>query len=77
MSENVEELPWIMDSGCSFHMCPFRSWFNEIKDTAGSVLLGNNQICRIRGVGDIRLRLHDGTIRLLTGVRFIPKIKKI
>lgn len=23
----VDSKEWILDSGCSFHMCPFRSWF--------------------------------------------------
>ena len=34
---------WILDSGCSFHMCPGREWFTEFKELSGdSVLMGNN-----------------------------------
>ena len=39
---------WIMNSGRSFHMCPNRSWFHDLKEADGTVLLGNNHICKIR-----------------------------
>ena len=74
--DSHEELPWIMDSGYSFHVCPIRSGFTDMNEATGSVLLGNNKICRIRGIGSIKLRLHNGAIRMLTGVRFIPEIKR-
>ncbi|XP_073138900.1 uncharacterized protein [Henckelia pumila] len=34
----------------------------------GMVLLGNNQSCRIKGSGNIRIRMHDGIDRVLTKV---------
>ncbi|XP_073152165.1 uncharacterized protein [Henckelia pumila] len=57
----------ILDSGCSFHMCPIRYWFENLEESdQGMVLLGNNQSCRIKGSGNIRIRMHDGTDRVLT-----------
>lgn len=70
------EHSWIMDSGCSFHICSRKSWFENLTESKGSVLLGNDQSCTVRGVGNIRLKLHDGSIKLLTQVRFIPDIKR-
>lgn len=39
---------WILDSGCSFHMCPHNQWFMDLKyEKLGSVLLGNDQVCGV------------------------------
>ncbi|KAL1543753.1 hypothetical protein AAHA92_20688 [Salvia divinorum] len=67
---------WIMDSGCSFYMCPNRSWFQEMKEASGSVLLGNNHVCKVRGIGMVKLKMHDGSIKMLGDVRYIPEIKR-
>ena len=67
---------WIMDSACSFHMCPKLEWFHDLQQSTGSVLLRNNQICNVRGMGNIRLRLKDGSAMILTEVRYIPDIKR-
>lgn len=31
VSQDLSETEWIMDSGCSFHMTPNRSCFEELK----------------------------------------------
>lgn len=68
---------WILDSGCSYHMCPNRDWFSSFEEIDGGVvLMGNNNACQIKGIGTIRLKMHDGTIRRLTNVRYIPDLKK-
>ena len=65
-----------MDSECSFHMWPNKSWFHDLKEADETVLLGNNHISKIRGVGKVKLRLQDGSIKILTEVRFIPEVKR-
>src|SRR3954471_23054695 len=68
---------WIMDSGCTWHMTPNKDLFEELCDQdGGSVLLGNNKACKIAGVGSVRLKLHDESIRLLTEVRYVPNLKR-
>lgn len=74
--EEMEGSSWILDSGCSFHICSNIHWFHSISETAGSVVLGNNQICKIDGVGSIKLRLTDNSIKVLTEVRYIPEVKR-
>uniref|UniRef100_A0A803PJ91 Reverse transcriptase Ty1/copia-type domain-containing protein n=1 Tax=Cannabis sativa TaxID=3483 RepID=A0A803PJ91_CANSA len=45
---------WILDSGCSFHMTPNKSWFEEFtSDTYGTVYLGDKKSCRMVGIGII------------------------
>jgi Integrase core domain len=36
----------------------------------------NNNLCRVAGVGTININFHDGKIRRLTGVRYIPDLSK-
>ena len=68
---------WLCDSACSFHMCFRKEWFlnfTELDD--GVVYLADNQPCKIAGIGSISLKNHDGSTRVLTYVRYIPKLEK-
>ena len=46
---------WVLDTACTFHMCPHRDWFNTFDSTtsAGSVLGFDNSPCKIEGIGSI------------------------
>lgn len=49
ISNQEKSKEWILDSGCSFHMCPNKSWFETLtEEDEGLVLLGNNKTCRIK-----------------------------
>ncbi|KAL8166893.1 hypothetical protein V2J09_008392 [Rumex salicifolius] len=68
---------WILDTGCTFHMCPHKEWFTSLEPVeSGIVYMGNNTQCKVLGKGDLNLRTHDGMIRTLTGVRYIPGLKR-
>ena len=67
---------WILDSGCSYHMCPIKEYFTSLKLVdGGSVLMGNNHACEKKGEGTVLLKLHDGTTRELHNVWFVPDLK--
>lgn len=57
---------WIMDFGCSFHICSHKAWFEGLIEADGFVLLGNNQVCAIKGIGNICFKVYDGSVALLT-----------
>ncbi|GMP98311.1 hypothetical protein CsSME_00046255 [Camellia sinensis var. sinensis] len=38
--------------------------------------MGNDQACQTKGIGTIRLKIHDGTIRILEDVRYVPTLTK-
>ena len=38
--------------------------------------MGNGDVSYIIGIGSIRLRNHDGSIRVMTDVRYVLKLKK-
>lgn len=71
------EKEWTMDSSCSFHMTPNKSWFKELKqEETGMVLLGNNKPCKVLRVVSIRIRIWDGMERLMQNVRYVPELKR-
>ncbi|KAI5677503.1 hypothetical protein M9H77_08453 [Catharanthus roseus] len=57
----------VLDYGSSFHMTPNKHWFSEFKHlNQGKVFMGNNQVCDIKGIGNIFIKMHDGVTRKLT-----------
>ncbi|GKB48936.1 retrotransposon protein, putative, ty1-copia subclass [Tanacetum coccineum] len=70
-------LDLIMDSGCSYHMTPrLDILFDFLECDGGSVQLGDNRECKIRGIGKVRLQLKDGSSFVLHNVRYIPELKR-
>jgi hypothetical protein len=68
---------WILDSACSYHMCPHREWFATYEPlNGGSVSMGNDTKCRVVGIGTIRFRVFDGIVRALIDVRHVVGQKK-
>lgn len=39
-------------------------------------MIGNNTMCRVIGLGNIKLRLHDGTMLEIKQVRLVPDLKR-
>ncbi|KAE8726093.1 hypothetical protein F3Y22_tig00007792pilonHSYRG00021 [Hibiscus syriacus] len=68
---------WILDSGCSYHITPNREWFSTYRSVnSGSVYLDDDRCYNIVGIGDVRIKMYDGSVRTLSGVRHIPDLKK-
>ncbi|KAA0046503.1 Retrovirus-related Pol polyprotein from transposon TNT 1-94 [Cucumis melo var. makuwa] len=68
---------WITDSGCTYHMTPNRDFLiNFQKSDGGKVLLGDNGTCEVKGTGSVLIATHDGMIRMLTNVRYVPELKR-
>ena len=66
-----------MDSGCTFHMTPFKDYFIEYhKFDGGRVMMGNNAMCRVIGIGTVKLRLQDGTLLMIKQVKHVPDLKR-
>ena len=64
---------WILNSGCTWHMNRNKDLFEELCELDGGyVFLENNKACKILGVGFVRFKLHDESIRLLTKVGYVP-----
>ena len=58
-------------------MCPDQNLFTTYNAfNGGEVLMGNNTMCKVVGLGTIRFKMFDGIIRELREVRHIPDLKK-
>ncbi|GJT25022.1 retrovirus-related pol polyprotein from transposon TNT 1-94 [Tanacetum coccineum] len=64
-------LEWIMDSGGSFHMTPKRDFLFDFKEfNGGTVLLGDNRACAIKGTLDregYTVKLQNRKVKVIKG----------
>ena len=52
---------WLLDSGCTYHMCSKREWLSTYKLYGGrSVLMGKTVVCKTVSIDNIRMRMFDG-----------------
>ncbi|KAG8484503.1 hypothetical protein CXB51_023752 [Gossypium anomalum] len=62
---------WILDSGCTYHMCPDKDWFSSLKELEGGVvLICNDSAYKTMGVGALEskgltITLRDGLLKTL------------
>jgi len=71
------EKGWVLNSGCSYHICPRKKYFETLELKEGGVVrLGNNKACKIQGMGTIHLKMFDDRDFLLKNVRYIPERKR-
>lgn len=46
---------WVLDTGCLFHMCPFKEWFDTYKErNSGKVFMGDDSSCIVQGIVQLR-----------------------
>ncbi|GKD12318.1 zinc finger, CCHC-type containing protein [Tanacetum coccineum] len=74
---NDEMTELVMDSGGSYHMTHRRDFLYDFKVVdGGSVQLGDNRTCTIKGTGKVKIQLHDGSSFILEDVRYVPGLRK-
>lgn len=62
---------WILDYGCSFHMCPNLKAFRNHSMVKYNALLRNNLPCQFIDIGSVCLQLYNGIVKTLTSVRHV------
>ncbi|KAD3641560.1 hypothetical protein E3N88_30784 [Mikania micrantha] len=68
---------WVLDSGCSFHMTPCKEYFKDLSSQdLGTVHLGDNRPCQVKGLGTVSFKLSNGSLIELQEVRYIPELKR-
>lgn len=66
-----------MDCAASYHMCPRKDWFVKFEKFDGPrVFMGNNNTCKVEGIGKIHLKMNGGVVQELEDVRYVPEMKK-
>lgn len=64
-------------SRCTFHMCPFKNYFTKYHDfDGGRVIIGNNSMCKIIRIGNVSLKLHNSSIRVVKLVKHVVNLKR-
>ncbi|KAH9663295.1 hypothetical protein KPL70_019630 [Citrus sinensis] len=57
---------WLIDLGATWHMTSRREWFYTYEPiSGGSVYMGNDHALEIAGIGTIKIKMFDGTIRTI------------
>lgn len=71
---SIEENKWVLDSAASVHICKDRVMFDTmcIEEQLGEIKVGNNENMKIEGVGSVRFKLHDGSVRTALNVKYVP-----
>ncbi|KAL0307917.1 UNVERIFIED_CONTAM: Retrovirus-related Pol polyprotein from transposon TNT 1-94 [Sesamum calycinum] len=66
---------WIVDSGCTFHMTPFRDILSNYKtEKLGCVSMANEKLCAVHGLGDVCMIFENGFKLTLKNVRHVPDL---
>ncbi|GJW38588.1 zinc finger, CCHC-type containing protein [Tanacetum coccineum] len=74
---NDEMTELVMDSGWSYHMTHKRNFLYDFKVVdGGSVQLGDNKTCTIKGTRKVKIQLHDGSSFILEDVRYVPRLRR-
>ncbi|KAH9707327.1 Integrase catalytic domain-containing protein [Citrus sinensis] len=61
----------------TWHMTSRREWFHTYEPiSGGSVYMGNDHALEIAGIGTIKIKMFDGTIRTIGEVRHVNGLKK-
>jgi hypothetical protein len=76
-SNDEKRMACVLDSACSFHICSHREWFSDYSHVHdGDVIIGDVSPIEISGISSIQIKVHDGTFKTLTNVRYVTKIKR-
>ena len=65
---------WMLDCAASMHICKDRCCFDalQVDGDFGHVIVGNGEKMKIEGVGTARLKTHNGIVKKLSNVRYVP-----
>jgi len=50
---------WVVDSGCTSHMCKNRKMFTKIKPVCQRIWLADGRVARVDGIGEVRVSVMD------------------
>ena len=72
-----QDMDWVIDSGASFHVTSQAGFFTSYSQGEfGNVCMGNEDVTKIVGMGDISLETNIGCKKLLLrDVRHVPDIR--
>jgi len=68
---------WVLNTGSTYHICHRRELYASFKELDGDLMsMGDDYTCQLVGKGTIRIKMYDGTMRVLKDVKYIPHMMK-
>nr|GEW98383.1 retrovirus-related Pol polyprotein from transposon TNT 1-94 [Tanacetum cinerariifolium] len=75
--ENDKMIELVMALGGSYHIIHMADFLYDFKGFDGGLAqLGDNRTCTIKGIGKVKLKLHNGSSYILEDVRYVPGLKR-
>ena len=63
----------MLDTEATYHVCPNKDWFSNFeKLDRCSVIMGDNRLCNMEGIGTIQIKMFDRMVREFKEVRYVP-----
>ncbi|CAO2827688.1 unnamed protein product [Amaranthus hypochondriacus] len=75
--KKVSQEKWVLDSAASIHVCRDQETFEtfEQKGNFGYVQTGDGRKLKVEGLGNVKIRLHDGHVKTFHNVRYVPRAR--
>ncbi|RDX80423.1 hypothetical protein CR513_39038, partial [Mucuna pruriens] len=67
----VLQVPQITEKSCIAKQQSIKKLISD-----GSVFMGNNHALEIAGVGTVKIKMYDGTVRTIQGVRHVEGLEE-
>ena len=68
---------WVFDTSTTYHVCPYKDWFSNFEKLDGCfAVMGDDHLCKVEGIGTIRVKMFDGMVWELKKVRYVPQLKR-
>ncbi|KAH6771300.1 hypothetical protein C2S52_016103 [Perilla frutescens var. hirtella] len=75
VSDSMSEFEWLLYSGCTYHITPFKNLFYTFKQVENDfVYMANEKKCKVVGIGDVCLKIENGFAITLRNVRYVPDL---
>ena len=77
-SNNVLWESWILDSACLYYMTPKKDWFDTYKPYNGDMIqMGKDATCPVIGIGNVKIKMFDGVVRVLSIAKHVQILGRI
>lgn len=69
---------WIISSGCSYRTTSHQKWFTTFRlGNFGFIYLGHDKACTVIGIGQRKISMDNGGVRILKDVRYYVLYRKM
>ena len=59
------------------YISPHKDCFSTYDPIDSTVIhIGNNVQYKVTGIGTVKIKIHDGVVRILSNVRHVPNLKR-